>query len=94
MGHMAPGQLVDDLVPHPAVEAGGMHQPNRRALAAVLGMAMALPVLASPSQSPPAAAPPVSPATAGEGEGVRALRADGVAWAPPRSGHEHFAPSS
>jgi hypothetical protein len=44
----------------------------RRRLAAVLGIAMALPVLASPSQAPSAAAHPVSPATVGEGEGVRA----------------------
>ena len=27
--HMVAGQLVDHLIPHPAVEAGGMHHPQR-----------------------------------------------------------------
>jgi len=32
--HMVAGQLVDHLVPHPAVEASGMHHPQRRRVAA------------------------------------------------------------
>ena len=34
---MVTGQLVDHLVQHPAVEAGGMHQPQRGRSAAQRG---------------------------------------------------------